>query len=116
YPGALSYGASTAIFGMIGVLFGNSMRKNRYSPGLPIDMSAMSKNIVIWVVISLLPGISFWGHLGGVIGGLVLGYLFETENSFKDDGFVEKSVIILYNVMLVLTVVSFIALFVSWFN
>ena len=65
-PGALSAGASTAVFGLFAVLF-VALRRLRLST------SAVLPIIVINLIFTLtVPGISIAGHLGGLItGGLV---------------------------------------------
>ena len=65
-PGALSAGASTAIFGLFAVLF-VALRRPRLST------SSVLPVIVINLIFTLtVPGISIAGHLGGLVtGGLV---------------------------------------------
>lgn len=69
---AQSLGASTAIFGLLGAemiffyqnqkMFGNSARR---------ALQNVITVAVINFVIGLSPGIDNWGHLGGLIGGLI---------------------------------------------
>jgi membrane associated rhomboid family serine protease len=66
-PGALSAGASTAIFGLFAVLF-VALRRMRLSTAgvLPI--------IIINVIFTFsVPGISIAGHLGGLLTGAIAG-------------------------------------------
>jgi membrane associated rhomboid family serine protease len=65
-PGALSAGASTAIFGLFAALF-LVLRK------LGLNAAAVLPIIIVNLVFTLtVPGISIAGHLGGfVIGGLI---------------------------------------------
>jgi membrane associated rhomboid family serine protease len=65
-PGALSAGASTAIFGLFAALF-LVLRK------LGLNAAAVLPIIIINIVFTLtVPGISIAGHLGGfVVGGLI---------------------------------------------
>jgi len=66
-PGEPSAGASTAIFGLFGVFFFVLRKLNQSVTGLiPI--------LVINLVISFVPGISLWGHLGGLATGALVGY------------------------------------------
>jgi membrane associated rhomboid family serine protease len=66
-PDTNAAGASTAIFGLFGVTFFVLRKLNRsVAPLIPI--------LVINLVISFVPGISLWGHLGGLVTGAVLGY------------------------------------------
>jgi membrane associated rhomboid family serine protease len=63
YPGAA--GSSTAIFGLFAALFIVLRRLKR-------DTSSIIPILVINVIISFIPGISFWGHLGGAVTGAIV--------------------------------------------
>jgi membrane associated rhomboid family serine protease len=66
-PGALSAGASTAIFGLFGVLF-VALRRLRLSTATVLPI------IVINVIFTLtVKGISISGHFGGLIVGALVG-------------------------------------------
>jgi len=66
-PGALSAGASTAIFGLFGVLF-VALRRLRLSTATVLPI------IVINVIFTLtVRGISIYGHFGGLIVGALVG-------------------------------------------
>lgn len=66
-PDSNAVGASTAIFGLFGVTFFVLRKLNRsVTPLIPV--------LVINLVISFVPGISLWGHLGGLATGAILGY------------------------------------------
>jgi rhomboid protease GluP len=67
-----SVGASTAIFGLIGAE-GVFLYQNRKLFGN--QFSRAIGNIIFIVVVNLLldltPGIDIWGHIGGMLGGLI---------------------------------------------
>jgi membrane associated rhomboid family serine protease len=64
-PNAATAGASGAIFGLFAALFVILKRLKR-------DTSSIIPILVVNVLISFIPGISLFGHLGGaVVGGLV---------------------------------------------
>lgn len=66
-PGALSAGASTAIFGLFTVLF-VALRRLRLSTASVVPV------IIINLLFTLtVPGISIAGHLGGLVTGAVVG-------------------------------------------
>jgi len=66
-PGEPSAGASTALFGLFAVFFFVLRRLNRsVAPLIPL--------IVINLALSFIPGVSLWGHLGGLATGAVVGY------------------------------------------
>ncbi|WP_223875891.1 rhomboid family intramembrane serine protease [Paucilactobacillus kaifaensis] len=74
-PNTLSAGASTAIFGLFGafLMLGESFRNNLY-------IRAMSRQFLLFVVLNLAfdlfsPGIDIYGHIGGLFGGFLVGYV-----------------------------------------
>lgn len=74
-PNTISAGASTAIFGLFGafLMLGESFRNNLY-------IRAMSRQFLIFVVMNLAfdlfsPGIDIYGHIGGLFGGFLMGYV-----------------------------------------
>jgi rhomboid protease GluP len=75
-PRTLSIGASAAIFGLIGAMIGMGVR-DRSAYG-----AAVRRLYVRWaifaLVMSLLPGIDIWAHLGGLAGGFVTAFICGT--------------------------------------
>jgi rhomboid protease GluP len=73
----LSAGASTAVFGLIGTLFAFFTR-NRAVFG---EMSRTRlTNLIVVIAINVFYGLSVsaidnWGHIGGFLGGFILGWL-----------------------------------------
>lgn len=68
-------GASGAIFGLAGALFGAVAVRLR-ARGLPLRRLATSAAVMVGLNLALtvaLPGIAWQAHLGGAIAGLVLG-------------------------------------------
>lgn len=117
YPNAISYGASTALLGFIGVMLGNSFKKDRYSPGLPIDTNQIWPGLVAWLIMGfMIPGISGWGHLGGLVAGIFLGMVLETENSFKNSELQNNLVSVLFWGSIGITALSYVLLVVNLFN
>ena len=67
-------GASGGILGMAGALLADAWRGQTQQDRL------MTRSLVQWmaliVVFSLaVPGVSLWGHVGGVVGGLLWGFV-----------------------------------------
>jgi membrane associated rhomboid family serine protease len=60
-------GSSTAIFGLFAALFIILKRLKR-------DTSSIIPILVINVLISFVPGISFWGHFGGAVTGAIVSF------------------------------------------
>mgnify|MGYP000864396081 CR=1 FL=1 len=110
---AISVGASGAVFGLIGLILGNKfLKKNTYSMDLNIDIG----NLIWIVVINIFLGFSLnslgtgviinnWAHIGGLAGGLILGSIFDTSETFHASRFkqiFEKSLFILSVLLFVL--------------
>lgn len=113
---SLSVGASGAIFGMIGVLIGSRFKKTPYEPQLGIDTGQLVNiviyNLIIGISLNFIGGGSFiniWAHVGGLLGGLVLGVLLSGVNVF----FIPKWKKILEMVLFVLSVILFVGSFIA---
>jgi membrane associated rhomboid family serine protease len=81
-PNDSTVGASGAVFGLMGaaILF---MRTR----GVGVMQSGLGLTLVLNLVLTFRPGISFGGHLGGLLAGGVLGYLmFEVAERRKVSG------------------------------
>lgn len=73
-PGSLTIGISGGIFGLLGAYF-----VILFQYGLFAQFSIQSyllRIILVNVLISMMPGISWQGHLGGVLTGIVVAFLF----------------------------------------
>lgn len=69
-PVSVTIGASTAIFGIFGALFTYSLHNRDSAVGRAL--SSMGTVILINLVITfVVPGISWQGHVGGLIGGVL---------------------------------------------
>lgn len=70
-PGALTVGASGAVFGLVGALF-----MAHRAQGMSFRDSPLLGFLVLNLIITFgLPGISIGGHVGGFIGGAFTGWL-----------------------------------------
>jgi rhomboid protease GluP len=75
FTDAISAGASGAIFGILGALVPYAWKQPQ------LWKSGFGKNLIIIIVINLIlgvlqPQIDIYAHLGGMIIGLILGFLF----------------------------------------
>ncbi|MFW9828582.1 MAG: rhomboid family intramembrane serine protease [Candidatus Thorarchaeota archaeon] len=66
----ISLGASGAIFGLLGVAF--IMIATDYQPLIFFALFY----IIFFIATSFAPGINYWAHLFGLLGGLFFGYIF----------------------------------------
>lgn len=69
-PLSQTVGASGAVFGLFGLWLGSAWTSRRSSTGKAQLRSILSV-LAINLVISLMPGISWQGHLGGLAGGVI---------------------------------------------
>jgi len=76
-PGQFAAGASGAIFGLVGLLFVVSRRHHAVLGGEARRMMAGIGSYLVFLLIFtfVVPGISWTGHLGGLIVGAILGFL-----------------------------------------
>lgn len=79
-PGIITVGASGAIFGLFGAML--AYQRDR---GINIMQSGLGGLILINLLITFaLPGISKAGHLGGLIGGALVGFaMFEIDKRVR---------------------------------
>ncbi len=79
----VSAGASGALFGLTGLLLGNGWAKKRYTFDLPIDEMQLVPFVLYNLFFGfLVPGIDNWAHIGGLVCGILLGYIFDPSLSF----------------------------------
>ncbi|GIK53279.1 MAG: hypothetical protein BroJett014_22520 [Planctomycetota bacterium] len=90
-PNTPSLGASGAIFGLFGAMLGYLYSRTGSWQGVMSTPWGRQLLIVLGinVYISLMPGISLLGHLGGFVPGLILGICFERA-ARRDDSFVDR--------------------------
>jgi len=71
-----SLGASTSIFGLVAAqaiyVFRNRTFFGRAAQPMLINIAVI---IFINLAIGLIPGIDYWGHVGGLVGGLIFAWL-----------------------------------------
>jgi rhomboid protease GluP len=70
--GTPALGASAAAFGMFGIMLAMGLRE-RANPLVQAIRTHYAQWLVIGLVLSLAPGISLAAHLGGLLGGFVIG-------------------------------------------
>jgi rhomboid protease GluP len=72
---APAVGASGAIFGLLGGVFGFAIRRGTFSTRNPIISQLLLLTAINLFLGATIPGVSNTAHIGGLLGGLVFGYL-----------------------------------------
>lgn len=72
---ARAVGASGAIFGLLGGVFGFSIRRGTFSTSNPVIRQLLILTALNLFLGATIPNVSNTAHVGGLIGGLVFGYL-----------------------------------------
>ena len=73
-PEVVAAGASTALFGIFGAIA--SLRFIARRPYIQYLSQSYTSLILINILFSFMPGISLAGHLGGLVGGGILAFVF----------------------------------------
>ena len=73
-PEVVAAGASTALFGIFGAIA--SLRFIARSPYIQYLSQSYTSMILVNILFSFMPGISLAGHLGGLVGGGILSFVF----------------------------------------
>lgn len=86
-PATPMLGASGAAYGLFGAVLGYFYAKTGSLRGLA--EIPMARQLIIWLIIgvfiSLRPGISLLGHVGGFVPGVLLGWYFELRYARRAD-------------------------------
>lgn len=72
---AQAVGASGAIFGLLGGVFGYAIRRGTFSTSNPVIRQLLILTALNLFLGATIPNVSNTAHIGGLIGGLVFGYL-----------------------------------------
>lgn len=107
-----SLGASGAIFALLGLLVGGSLKRSRYGVDLPFSIWDILPAVLFSLWFGFIPGsqINNWAHIGGLLTGIVLGMIIKhSVGSYKSkfDKGLEKA---LYFISLILLIGSSLAL------
>ena len=73
-PEVVAAGASTSLFGIFGAIA--SLRFIARSPYIQYLSQSYTSLILVNILFSFMPGISLAGHLGGLVGGGILAFVF----------------------------------------
>jgi membrane associated rhomboid family serine protease len=80
----LTVGASGLIFGYFGYVLSRGLIDRNLIDALAAVVMALSYAYILTVAIPGTPGVSWMGHLGGLIGGIAAGWIFRTKRPRRD--------------------------------
>jgi len=72
---ASAVGASGAIFGLLGGVFGFAIRRGTFSTRNPVIVQLLVLTAINLFLGATIPNVSNTAHIGGLVGGLVFGWL-----------------------------------------
>jgi membrane associated rhomboid family serine protease len=84
--GELTVGASGLIFGYFGYVVSRGLIDRNLIDALAAVVMALSYAYILTVALPGTPGVSWIGHLGGLIGGLACGWIFRTRRGRRPAG------------------------------
>jgi membrane associated rhomboid family serine protease len=82
----LTVGASGLIFGYFGYVLARGVIDRNLIDALAAVVMALSYAYILTVAIPGTPGVSWTGHLGGLVGGLAAGWIFRTRRGVRGPG------------------------------
>lgn len=80
-PDAVAAGASTALFGVFGTI--GALRFIVQSPYIRHLSQSYTSLILVNLIFSFMPGISMAGHIGGLVAGVLLAYVFPVRGEAR---------------------------------
>lgn len=113
-----SLGASASIFALIGLLLGGTFRKNRYGRDLPFNTRDLLPFVVVAFLFGVMPGLNInnWAHLGGLISGVILGFLIPNSLIKISNKFEKSLSTVLFWGAVIIFSLSYIALLINAYN
>jgi membrane associated rhomboid family serine protease len=82
----ITVGASGLIFGYFGYVLTRGLIERNLIDALAAVVMALSYAYILTVAIPGTPGVSWVGHLGGLIGGIASGWIFRTRRKVPGPG------------------------------
>jgi membrane associated rhomboid family serine protease len=82
----LTVGASGLIFGYFGYVLARGLIDRNLIDALAAVVMALSYSYILTVAIPGTPGVSWVGHLGGLVGGLASGWVFRAKRGLPSGG------------------------------
>ena len=84
--GEVTVGASGLIFGYFGYVLARGLIDRNLIDALAAVVIALSYAYILTVAVPGTPGVSWIGHLGGLVGGLACGWIFRTRRGLPGRG------------------------------
>lgn len=115
-PSSYAVGASGAIFGILGVIFANTIKRNAYAASFPITQDEILQIFIYSAIITLLPGlqVNIVAHIAGFVAGVGLGYVFDHKLSAYRNEVSQKLENPLYWSIIILLALSFLLLIANF--
>lgn len=79
FSSSMSIGASGALFGLIGALIPFLYSNKQIFMDVNAEIKGAAFTIVINLLSGMAPGIDNWGHFGGLVGGLLVGWILSPK-------------------------------------
>jgi membrane associated rhomboid family serine protease len=83
---SLTVGASGLIFGYFGYVLSRGLIDRNLIDALAAVVMALSYAYILTVALPGTPGVSWMGHLGGLIGGVAAGWIFRSRRAVSGTG------------------------------
>lgn len=104
-----SVGASGAVFGLLGLLLAQKLKRKVYYAELPIDTRSIIMIVGINLVLGFtIPNVDNAAHIGGLISGILLGLIFNHENAPVQKPLLTKILLIFTSVLVIYSLFSLI--------
>jgi len=86
-PSIIGVGASGALYGLVGALFGDFVQNYKtIVEGRCMYFSSMVFSLALGMCVGLLPIIDNWAHIGGLVCGFFMGMILMTNNERDERG------------------------------
>jgi len=112
---SVSLGASGAIFALLGLLIGASLKRYRYGLEFPFSVRDFLPLVVISLMIGFAPGgnVNNWAHIGGLLTGIAIGLIAKHSLGGHKDKTDSVIKMILFSVSIILLIASYLWLILN---
>lgn len=111
----MSAGASTSICSVLGLYLATIYIISMKNGSVDQVKKQISLMVFYLIVVSLMPGVDFYGHLGSFISGSLIGLSFSVlKNDFSEDTLSIKKIKLVSSILYVNYTILELALFLIW--